>query len=562
MATPLTLTQTVALSGLIRTSATGIEEGMAISQLLINQVDQFGSTGLSAASQSCINNNGPEVVDAVKELPSCITGYLDLAQRSRVPASISLVGDNLLRDLIEQAQSLTRNGVIGLVDHIQGAYVFCLSSYDALGALYAAQQIDIGSQGLGFLFETIDDVLTMGMSNQFGNIDTDAYRELCANLVGFGSMFPGNDLSQCFRPASVITQLFKLGFNNIIADALNSENISVDNYMSVADSVLIAVLNKLSESQVRQIVTASNFTAGSKQTIKRLGDIFNDTVLLGPAAKTIVSSLPNLQDKLVAVFGLSPNIDNISALGSQMARFRQPSLSHMPVLASDRSNYKQTLTLEGLSQTMGQGSGVFGNPTMSDVLGSFVGAGYTDLIGNILKVHASLLALPEGQSLLAALSAAFQQRLNTASDTTNAAAIRSAAAALLNSTNPKIREGLNTATADFNRVLDKLINEKTNQSLAKIDTANTLGSVAQSMSFVVELAGLYNDTNGLGYGDFVKAAAADNIYGEAIRSVIDEGYNQSIMNDLAVEVANVIDPSSSVQQLQNNQSIYTAQCCP
>ena len=402
----------------------------------------------------------------------------------------------------------------------------------------------------------------MGMSNQFGNIDTDAYRELCANLVGFGSMFPGNDLSQCFRPASVITQLFKLGFNNIIADALNSENISVDNYMSVADSVLIAVLNKLSESQVRQIVTASNFTAGSKQTIKRLGDIFNDTVLLGPAAKTIVSSLPNLQDKLVAVFGLSPNIDNISALGSQMARFRQPSLSHMPVLASDRSNYKQTLTLEGLSQTMGQGSGVFGNPTMSDVLGSFVGAGYTDLIGNILKVHASLLALPEGQSLLAALSAAFQQRLNTASDTTNAAAIRSAAAALLNSTNPKIREGLNTATADFNRVLDKLINEKTNQSLAKIDTANTLGSVAQSMSFVVELAGLYNDTNGLGYGDFVKAAAADNIYGEAIRSVIDEGYNQSIMNDLAVEVANVIDPSSSVQQLQNNQSIYTAQCCP
>ena len=82
------------------------------------------------------------------------------------------------------------------------------------------------------------------------------------------------------------------------------------------------------------------------------------------------------------------------------------------------------------------------------------------------------------------------------------------------------------------------------------------------MSFVVELAGLYNDTNGLGYGDFVKAAAADNIYGEAIRSVIDEGYNQSIMNDLAVEVANVIDPSSSVQQLQNNQSIYTAQCCP
>lgn len=562
MATPLTLTQTVALSGLIRTSATSIEEGMAISQLLINQVDQFGSSGLSAASQSCINNNGPEVVDAVKELPSCITGYLDLAQRSRVPASISLVGDNLLRDLIEQAQSLTRNGVIGLVDHIQGAYVFCLSSYDALGALYAAQQIDIGSQGLGFLFETIDDVLTMGMTNQFGNIDTDAYRELCTNLVGFGSMFPGNDLSRCFRPASVITQLFRLGFNNIIADALNSENISVDNYSSVADSVLIAVLNKLSESQVKQIVTASNFTAGSKQTIKRLGDIFNDTVLLGPAAKTIVSSLSSLQDKLVAVFGLSPNIDNISALGSQMARFRQPSLSHMPVLASDRSNYKQTLTLEGLSQTMGQGSGVFGNPTMFDVLGSFVGAGYTDLIGNILKVHASLSALPEGQSLLAALNAAFQQRLNTAADTTNAAAIRSAAAGLLNSTNPKIREGLNTATADFNRVLDKLINEKTNQSLAKIDTANTLGSVAQSMSFVVELAGLYNDTNGLGYGDFVKAAAADNIYGEAIRSVIDEGYNQSIMNDLAVEVANVIDPLASVQQLQNNQSIYTAQCCP
>jgi len=562
MATPLTLTQTVALSGLIRTSATGIEEGMAISQLLINQVDQFSSTGISAVSQSCLNNNGPKVVDAVKELPPCITGYLDLAQRSRVPASISLVGDNLLRDLIEQAQSLTRNGVIGLVDNIQGAYVFCLSSYDALGAIYAAQQIDIGSQGLGFLFETIDDVLTMGMTNQFGNIDSDAYRELCANLVGFGSMFPGNDLSVCFRPASVITQLFKLGFNNIIADALNSENISVDNYSTVADSVLVAVLNKVSESQVKQIVTASNFTAGSKQTIKRLGDIFEDTVLLGPAAKNIVSSLSNLQDKLVAVFGISPNIDTISALGSQMAKFRQPSLSHMPVLASNSTNYKQTLTLEGLSQTMGKGSGVFGNPTMSDVLGSFVGAGYTDLIGNILKVHANLSALPEGKSLLEALNAAFKQRFNTATDTTNAAAIRSAAAALFNSTNPKIREGLNTATADFNRVLDKLINEKTNQSLAKIDTASTLGSVSQSLSFVVELADLYNDTNGLGYGNFIRAAAADNIYGEAIRSVIDEGYNQSIMNDLAVEVANVIDPSSSVQQLQNNQSIYTAQCCP
>lgn len=565
MASQLTLMQILALSGLIKSNSmtnTNVEEGLAISSQLVNFVNDFGGTGLSSASQRCINNNGPLVTAAVKQLPSFITGYLDSAQRSIIPASITISGNNLLNDLLEQAQSLTKNGVMGLVDHIQGSYVFCVNSYESLSLLYTARQKSIQNKDLGFLFDTMDDIMTMGMTNQFGNLGSQAYQELCKNISNFGNLFDHRDLSRCFTPASLIKQLFSLGYNRIIADALNSENISVKNYADVYDKVLIQVLNKVTATQVANIVNATGFKSGSSLPLTRLGDLFDVNFLLGSNARTIVSSLPALQDKLVAVFGISPRINSLGALGQAMSKFRQPMLEHLPVLATDSQAYAEAFSLEGLEQTLGQGSGVFNNPTMGDVLGSFVGFKYNQSLETLLEVHEQLLTYPEGQSLMAALNTAYQQRYSSQSDSTSAQLITNSAKSLMTSGNANIVEGLNTASAEFNRILNLLINEKVNQRLANIDPNNTLGSAAQSAAFVSELSGLHDNSNGLGYGDFVRAACANNKYGEAIRSVIDEGYNHDIMRDLAVEVSNTIDPSPTVQELQTNQTLYSAQCCP
>ena len=565
MASQLTLTQILALSGLIKSNSmtnTNVEEGLSINSELVKLVNDFGGTGLSSASQRCLNNNGPLVVAAVRQLPSFITGYLDSAQRSKIPGNITIIGNNLLNDVLEQAQSLTKNGVMGLVDHIQGAYVFCVNSYESLSLLYTARQKSIQNKDLGFLFETMDDLITMGITNQFGDIGSQAYQELCKNITQFGNMFNAQDLGKCFTPSSLIDHLLTLGYTQIIADALNSENISITDYSSIFDRTLIHILNKISYTNVDKIAKSVSFQSGSGRPLTQFGDLFDINFLFGTNAKTLIPSLDALQDKLVAVFGVSPRINNLGELGQAMSKFRQPALEHLPVLATDSQSYGEAFSLEGLEQTLGQGNGVFNNPTMGDVLGSFVGFKYNQSMATLLEVHEQLLTYSEGQSLLAALNLAYEQRYSANSDSTSAQQIINSAKSLMSSSNANIVEGLNTASAEFNRILNLLINEKVNQRLANIDPASTLGSAAQSAAFVVELADLHDNSNGLGYGDFVRAACANNKYGEAIRSAIDEGYNQSIMNDLAVEVANIIDPSLTVQELQTNQTLYSAQCCP
>jgi hypothetical protein len=431
-----------------------------------------------------------------------------------------------------------------------------------MSLLYAAQQKKLQNKDIGFLFETMDDLITMGITNQFDDIKSQAYQELCKNITQFGNMFNARDLSKCFTPSSLIDHLLTLGYTQIIANALNSENISITEYSSIFDKTLIHILNKISANNVADIAKSVLFRSGSGLPLTQLGDLFNINFLFGSNARTLVPNLNTLQDKLVAVFGVNPRINNLGELGQAMSKFRQPKLNHLSVLATDSQLYSESFSLEGLEQTLGRGSGVFNNPTMSDVLGSFVGFNYNQNLTTLLEVHEKLLASSEGKNLLTALNTAYQQRSSADTDSTSAQLIINSAKSLISSNNANIIEGLNIASAAFNRILNLLINEKVNQRLANIDSASTLGSVAQSIAFVVELVDLHDNSNGLNYGDFVRAACANNIYGEAIQSVIDEGYNQSIMNDLAVKVANFIEPPTKVQEFQINQTLDLTGCCP
>ena len=55
----------------------------------------------------------------------------------------------------------------------------------------------------------------------------------------------------------------------------------------------------------------------------------------------------------------------------------------------------------------GQGSGIYNNPTIDDIIGSVSGTRYIDLISNINTLQSSISSTTEGQALKNAILSAY-----------------------------------------------------------------------------------------------------------------------------------------------------------
>lgn len=551
----LTPVQTLALAGLLKNNndtALNQQQGFSVSESLITAVGQFGTAEISGISQSCLNNNGPAVIAAIKQLPGCLTGYADAALRSQFVADIDY--NNIVNAVLYQAQSLDQFGMMGLIKNFQSAYVFCSSSYNTLSMINTAGRLNLAAGDLGFLFNNFDDLVTMGISNQFGSLSSAGFQQLVTNIEDFGTMFSTSDLASCFSIPSLIRNLFNHGFVDDIVRVLNQDNISVDRIDVISNYLLTAALNKLQPVTVKRMIAATNYRAGSGKVPVRITDVLDPEQAFGGAALGLVPTFDALSTKLVAVFGQRPAVKTMSELGKTLKSFQQPNLKNLTRLNSDRVGYTNAFNSASLS-ALGTGTGPYKNPTMRDVIGSYIGDPYTALIQNLLDIQSAVITTNEGQAVIKALAQASVNRADTAKDAELGLALSKAVDQLITSTNVTIRRSLNVGIADFKHLLSALAQERQNQQLAGITASTSNGSISECFGFVVTLATLYQDPEQIGYGDLVRKACADNIYGDAIKNAIIEGYNQSIMDNLGVEVSNVVDPSQFSGPDQDS-------CCP
>lgn len=551
----LTPLQTLALAGLLQ-PVNGLQS-FSSSAALLTAISRFGLAPFTTVSQRCLNVNGPMVINAVRNLPNCLTGYISQSYRINVPDSYGINNNNLITSVLQQSLNISKNGSLGLVKVMRDCYNFSLNSYQTYSLMSNTQQAELPKNTTGFLYNNMSDFATVGISNQFGNPSSEGFKQLCDNLIGFGSMFDISNLESAFTIQSMIQNLFRQGFTEEISKVLNRDRIYVSKLASTQSTLLIAAIKKLPKMVVKAILEQTKYSNGSGQPINFLTEVLDPKVAFGPKALTLIGDFDNLSKKSVAVFGQSTTMTYVNELGTTLKSIKVSELNHLLSLDSNPDDFKRAYSISNLNG-LGTGSGVYHNPTMSDMLGSYSGIAYVDLINNISDSQILISESVEGKALLSALTQAYDNNRTLEMDSELATTIETASRAVLVSKTNSVVKGLNQGQDCFIRILDRLVKEKKNLIDAKIDLESIQGTINDAVAFVRDLSTLNTDTEQIGYGEFVRAVCANNLYGEAIKTAINEGFNQILLNNLGVEVKNTLTTS----QLTGPQNGDSAQCCP
>jgi len=552
--TPL---QTLALAGILQNSLENTKQCFSLSSDLLTAISNFGQSPFASLSQNCLNSNGPKVIAAIKNMPGFLTGYVQEQYKSQVPGNIDIDYNNLINGLLTQSTNLTKIGNIGIISLLQKSNDFCSANYQIYKMISQMATKNSLSNTAGYKYLTPGDMVTIGFSNQFGDLSSQAFRQFCTNLIDFGTMFSASDVSLMFRASSLIRNLFRKGFTEVLATALNNEGVSVSAIENTQESILIRALNNVPIGYVRTIIEVTGYRSGSGQTITMLGQVLDYKIAFGPLAKTLFADFDDLTKKMIAVLGLSTNLSFVNDLGLTMQNIRTPKLSSLEVLSSDTVTYADTLKTASLS-SLGTGSGIYGNPTIKDLLGSFAGVEYVKYLKIIIQAHTELIQTVRGKALVDSLTQAFTNRASFELDDELAATVNLAYTAMVSETQTSVVRILNSGQDSFNRIFEMLVKEKRNLALAGIDYNNSNFSISDVMTFVLNLPNLHLDTESLGYGNFIQSICSNNIYGEAVRAAIDEGFNQTLLNNVGIEVVNTLITDQPIGDQAND----STQCCP
>jgi hypothetical protein len=186
-----------------------------------------------------------------------------------------------------------------------------------------------------------------------------------------------------------------------------------------------------------------------------------------------------------------------------------------------------------LKPFLGSGSGPFGNPSMSDMMGTVSGKHTADFSSAGSQL-ASIASSSQGQSFASAMTAvmaavssgtgiaAALAALSTASSTFSSAA----------ASNSSLSGAMSSISGSMSNVTGHLSLEQSNLSqaglsLASIPTSSGAGSI---LSFASKLHSFGEDKMQLGHADIFNGVATNDLSGDALKAALLEGKNVSAMS--------------------------------
>ena len=509
--------------------------GLAIPAPFAAACQGFITGGVSGLCQTALSACGPLVQSALGSLPGGLSGIASGITASSL-GELGINTDNVVGGCLGQAQQLFSNEVTGIMETAAAANSFCEGSYDICSALGQAQSLNLPAGDLGINFKSITDTITGGISQ----ITNDA-KTFFANFEKLGTMLDPTDLAKAATPAGFAENLINQGFGEPVLTALNEVGIAnVTELVAGNDALITQALDSIPKEQIAAIVEQTGFQG----TVNKLSDVLKDF-------KTEI-------DKAAVAIGTSPLVATFPELGRTLQQISQPVVPLLNAANTDRNAWDDYFVDPAeVKSKVGSGSGIFGNPTLADVIGVAAGIGFTDRILNMTASQQRVLATPEGQALQTALNNAIA---NPGNDAANAAAITAAAAAFNNPTSETLAKEVFILNENFNGVANKIITEKQNLLAARIDITENTGSVDSLLAFVQSLHTMHEDPKSLGYADFIIALTTNDVYGEAIRAAILEGKNLKLLELLGVTPNTRLDTDAYGQQVLAQRSIND--CCP
>jgi len=546
---------------------------------IVDQVKgEFGGI-ISQAQNIC----GDAVKGALGDIGGSFTGAMDTNLLSKLGLeNISFPGGNLLDNVVQQSQSFLTNGMPGLTECIATAKGFCDQSAFALGSITNALNPQMGRLNLENTFgqltggmvnsvlnpitnlnKTLTSAISGSLPNPVGFLGTlqssinqsnQVFGSLAKDMTQWGSLFP-KDVNNFYSPLRIAENLVSKNipsFNNL----LKTNGINPLNVGSASLSQMKTIFANAPVKVVSDVVAKTNF----QKPINNLAEVLEPAKVL---SSTSLESFRDFAGVAQQVASIGPtNSTSFAELGQSLSQVEFPRASTYINIEKDRSKLRDALNLnvDKREKITGSGRGVFGNPTMDDVMGSFTGTDYNIRLAGMLQAQRKLLASPTGVAFKKAIDSAIENaQLNRDSDAADSAAIRSAYSSLVNdTTNKEIIEIMNNF---YTEIQDKLILEKRNLQAARLRPADAQGSLASITSFIQSLETAYQDDFQTGFKDWVDAAADTSLYGEAIRASMVQGRNDAIARSLGLDTT-TISIVDYTDEEAIRKAIVLSKCCP
>lgn len=537
-----------ALSGLLLIAGVGLlnNKGLGVSNDLKAEVEKFNTTNISGSVQSILDSASQEVLDELARAPSFMTGFC--------PPGITVAGSsvtNVPQAILDQGKSLfappSSPSMLSRYNIGDSAVSTFTSVYSAASG-YAAQTF--GFQGslaqaqgmkfddLGFQFSNYTDVISGGVTSQFNPEGVPAMAE---QLTKFGTMFNTSDLARIGDPLALAKNLIDQGLGSVggLEDMINEQLINLDDeFQDDANKEVVRnILGEISGSDLDEITLITEFNPAYPEKIRTLADVLDINNLFNKEALGAIGDNPSLDTFANKMSNLGGNFSSTSSIGNF---FSSLDLKSFPTLAGLGSLLPAGLT-SGLSNIMGKGTGVFGNPTVNDMTSSASGLGYTDYIKSINKTQAHLLEYDEDVY-------AFKNYLDTES-VIDPGILGTLIDNILSK--PELQTTLSDAEALMRKCADKLDTEKLNLAAAGITPGATTSNNSGLLNFSTGLHGFGVDPMNLGLGSQITNLAQPGLEGEAMAASIVEGKNLGRLAVFGIDPGTKMDPMAYAKSLTN-----------
>jgi hypothetical protein len=559
--------QLIAISGLSQNTGLGISTTLTVALTLAQSTDTI--TG--ALRKIAIN----PVVSAsiLSNMRTKLPGMCLVAPVSYTTLPTAILPADITKSIQNRSAIFFQRGAQGFLGILTRAFGVCQTTRSTLASLYSIQSK--GFAGIGPSIANHTDLITGGITSKFGPLapgstsylkNSTLYTGQPTSLVTaadiksgiasigdgilkLGTLYNFQDLPALGTPQGLIKNLYKQGLINASFLALMaSEGIVIGSIDTGNTTVLTGLLAKITGNDLKKIVAGTGVELQSATIVKTGADLLDATKLL---PINTVDSIPGgtlvkLAEQLISLNLTFDTTSNLARAFKNIEIANTPRLGALtsPVPDSDVAKIKSIVP---------SGSGEFGSPLIQELIGTPSGFVHTESLGTINVIAQSLantteaLALKSAAATLdakytakAAAKAAYDaepavtKATKLAALTTATTEVTTAETDFTTAFNAFAAVSSNTssyAAADtaIKSIITQIQTELNNCAVSGTDIYSTQPGSSNTLLTTLSFPTFGVDADRIGVSAMLLACTTDDLYGEAIKSIIIQGKNEQAL---------------------------------
>jgi hypothetical protein len=564
---------TYAASQLIAVSGLSQNTGLGISTALTSALTTAQSSSNLTGVLRNIAINPIVSTTILSDMRSKLPGLCLVAPASYTSLPASILPADITKSIQNRSAIFFQRGAQGFLGILTRAYGACQTTRSTLASLYSIQSS--GFAGIGPSITNHTDLITGGITSKFGPLapgstsylknstlytgkptsavtSADIKSGLVAvadGILKLGTLYDFQDLAALGTPQGLIKNLYKQGLINAGFLALMaSEGIVIGSIDSGNTTVLTGLLAKITGNDLKKIVSGTGLELLSATAINTGADLLDASKLLPKSSVDAIPSgtLVSLGQQLVS---LNLTFDSTSDLARAFKNIEvtdTPKLSALsaPIPSADITKIKNLVP---------SGSGEFGSPLIQELIGTPSGFVHTEALGTInviaqalangtaaVTLKAAAVTLDAKYAAKAAAKAAYDAASSITKPsllaplTTATAEVTTAETAFTTAFNAFVAVTSNTSsyTAANNAIksmITQMQTELTNCTVSGTDIYSTQPGSTNTLLTTLSFPTFGVDADRIGVSDMLLACVTNDIYGEAIKSILLQGKNEQAL---------------------------------